>query len=821
MQDPVFRDASGVLSEPGDETYALLDARGVVIGWSRGAERLLGYTAGEVQGLRGVDLLITRSAFGHAVLRHRGGHGVEVALHARPMASTAGARQWLIQATEAEAWRRRELGEALIRGLFTESPFLIDVFDTQLRFIAQNDALRRGAGFANEEFVGRTMSEVAPPDLLDMAAFEARQRHVLETGEAMVQTEVRGMIRGDPDQQHVWSETILPLRSSSGELIALAHTVADVTERARARERLALVNDASTRIGTTLDVLNTARELVDVAVPEFADHAYVNLLAPLFGGEEPVVGPVGETVTLLRAAGSAVPGGPDAMVATGEVDPFASGPGSLFTRAMASGEPLLLTGEELIAELTAVAPQQAALVRSHGVDSWLLVPMSARGAVLGAAVFVRHARGHGFEPDDVLLAEEIAARAAVCIDNASRYTRERTAALALRRSLLPQRLPVLGAVQAVTRYLPAHGHAELGGAWYDVIPLSGARVALVVGDAQGHGLSAAVTMGRLRTAVRTLADLDLSPDELLSYMDDQIHRFVDEHGRDEQSRPHPGGAAGTTCAYAIFDPISRHFAVACAGHPPPVRAPVDGVPALVELPAGPPLGSGGSPFESAELTLNDGDVLMLYSHGLVAAPDRNVDLGLERLPEALSDVPLDPPSGAGQHGNGLDGACDAVIGRLLPVFPQHDVAVLLVRVHELAADRHVTWHLPAEPEVVGRARTLATGQLAAWGLTELEFATELVVSELVTNAIHYGTAPIHLRMIRDRELICEVSDGSSTSPHVRRAAETDEGGRGLFMVAQFARLWGTRYHARGKTIWAEQPFPAGYLEEADAAASSP
>lgn len=368
--------------------------------------------------------------------------------------------------------------------------------------------------------------------------------------------------------------------------------MADVTERARARERLALVNDASTRIGTTLDVLHTAQELVDVAVPEFADHAYVDLPAPALGGGEPLVGPVGEAVTLLRAATSSAPGIPvKAVVATGDPDPFTTGPGSLFTRAMASGEPLLLTGEELIAELAPVDPRQAERVRSYGVHSWLLVPMAARGAVLGAAVFVRHARAPGFEPDDVLLAEEITARAAVCIDNASRYTRERTAAVALRRSLLPQRLPVLGALEAVTRYLPAHGHAELGGAWYDVIPLSGARVALVVGDAQGHGLNAAVTMGRLRTAVRTLADLDLSPDELLSYMDDQIHRFVDEHDQDEFSSPRPGGAAGTTCVYAVFDPISQQCAVACAGHPPPVLARVGGEPAIVALPAGPPWAS--------------------------------------------------------------------------------------------------------------------------------------------------------------------------------------------------------------------------------------
>jgi PAS domain S-box-containing protein len=820
MHDPVFHDASGVLSEPDDDAYAVLDVHGVLLSWSPGAERLLGYTAQEVQGWRGTDLLHNRSdaaglvarcgldeviQLGQAVLRHRRGHGIEVALQARPLESTPGDRQWLIRVTNAEATRRQELGDALLRGLFTESPFLIDVFDRQLRFVAQNAAQRRTTGFVATEFTGRTMSEVAPPGLLDMAALEARQRQVLESGEAQIQTEVRGRTPDDPDREHVWSESILPLRSRSGEVIALAHAVADTTERARARERLALVNDASTRIGSTLDVLRTAQELIDVAVPQFADHAYVNLLDPVFGGEDPVAEPVGEAVPLRRAASSPPTGASaDPVVATGDVDPFASGVGSLFAGAMTSGEPLLLTGEQLATELAPVDPRRAALIHEHGVHSWLLVPMSARGAVLGAVVFIRCRRAHGFETDDVLLSEEIVARAAVCIDNARRYTRERTTALALQRSLLPQRMPVLGAVESVSRYLPASGHTVPGGAWFDVIPLSGARVALVVGDVKGHGLHSAVTMGRLRTAVRTLADLDLSPEEVLTHLDDQVSRFQDEHVEGLT-----GKAAGTTCVFAVFDPISRLCVVARAGHPPPALATADGKVEFLDLPGGPPLGLGGAPFESGKVTLTDRDLLVLYSDGLVKSRDQSIDVGIGRLREALSDAQLSPLAGLSRPGHGLDDVCDTVIGRLMPYRPHDDVALLAVRVRELDPDHHVTWELPPEPEVVGRARTLAARKLADWGLEELEFTTELVVSELVTNAIHYGTPPIQLRLIRDRNLICEVSDGSSTSPHVRRALDTDEGGRGLFMVAQVAQLWGTRHHDRGKTIWAEQPFPDG------------
>ncbi|MBT2542675.1 PAS domain-containing protein [Streptomyces sp. ISL-44] len=286
MDDATFHDASGVLSQPDDETYALLDAQGVLIGWSPRLQRLLGYPAQEMRARRGTDLLYTPAdaaalvgrcrpdaavELGQAVLRHRDGHAVEVTLLARPILSAAGERQWLIHARDSEATRRRELGDALLRGLFTESPFLIDIFDTRLRFVAQNDAERRTAGFARTNFIGRTMSEVAPPGLLDMEALEARQKHVLESGEALIQTEVRGRTPRDPDRERVWSESILPLKNHVGEVIALAHVVADVTDRARARERLTLVNDASIRIGSTLDVLTTSRELVEVAVPQFAD----------------------------------------------------------------------------------------------------------------------------------------------------------------------------------------------------------------------------------------------------------------------------------------------------------------------------------------------------------------------------------------------------------------------------------------------------------------------------------------------------------------------------------------------------------------------
>ncbi|OXY90329.1 hypothetical protein BEK98_35060 [Streptomyces diastatochromogenes] len=803
----MFHDALEDLPESGDEAYATVDARGVLTSWGSGAQRLLGHTAREVRGQYGADLLYTRAdatrlaerarvrrtaVLGQVVLRHRDGSPVEVGMWAHPLVTTSGEPYWLLQAESADAVRRKNLGRALLRGLFTESPFHIDVFDTDLRYVAQN--ARRLKGFRDQDFLGRPMWEVAPVGMLDMAAFEERQRKVLATGEALVATEVRARPPDDPDRQQVFSETIVPLRSESGEVIGLAHAVFEVTDRVRARERLALVNDASAKIGSRLDVLYTARELTDVAVPVFADHAYVNLLDPVLGGQEPVAGPIAEGTALRRAASSSVPEGPgEPVVATGDVDPFSSGTASLFSRALVSGEPLLLGGDQLGAELALVDPQRAALVHAYGVHSWLLVPMYARGAPLGTAVFLRFRGDHPFEADDVLLAQDLVARAAVCIDNARRYTRERTTALALQRSLLPQRMPVLGAVETASRYVPASGSTVLGGAWFDVIPLSGARVALVVGDVAGHGLHSAVTMGRLRTAVRTLADLDLPPEELLTHLDDQVNRFQDEHTEDWT-----GGAAGTRCLYAVFDPISRRCAVARAGHRPPARISADGQVEELDLPVGPPLGQGGAPFDCGEVTLHDDDLLVLCTGGPGDAWHPSTDTNLTWLREAL-------PDGQGTASASLDDICNALIRHLPPSPPQDDLALLVARVRALDPDRHIAWELPTDPEFVAEARKLAGRRLSEWGLEDLEFTTELIVSELVTNAIRYGSPPIMLRLIQDRSLICEVSDGSSTSPHIRRAVETDEGGRGLYMVAQFAQLWGTRYHARGKTIWAEQP----------------
>lgn len=562
-----------------------------------------------------------------------------------------------------------------------------------------------------------------------------------------------------------------------------------------ARERLKLLNEGSTRIGSTLDLGRTAQELADVVVPRLADFVSVNLLETLLSGDEPPPGPVTGAVLRRVAHRSVLEGTPEALVAVGEIAFYPEN--SPQARCLATGRSELhQVADPAISAWLAEDPARLAKSRAHGFHSWIEVPLIARGTTLGVVDFVRSRHPESFETDDLALAEELVARTAVCLDNARRFNRERTAALTLQRSLLPTRLPEQSAVEAAFRYLPADPRLGVGGDWFDVIPLSGARVALVVGDVVGHGIHASATMGRLRSAVQTLADVDLAPDELLTQLDDLVIRLAAESGTDAESAA--SGDVGATCLYAVYDPVSGRCSLARAGHPAPAVVRPDGTATVLELPAGPPLGLGGLPFEAVETELPEGSLLALYTDGLVESRQRGMDTGIEVLRQALT-----------APGLSLDTLCDKVVGTLLPDRPADDAALLLARVQRLDGGQVATWDVPADPAAVAGVRTDAVRRLSAWGLEEVAFVTELVVSELVTNAIRYGAAPIRLRLIRDRTLICEVTDGSNTAPHLRRARVFDEGGRGLLLVAQLTQRWGVRQTTSGKIIWCEQALPAG------------
>jgi serine phosphatase RsbU (regulator of sigma subunit) len=457
-------------------------------------------------------------------------------------------------------------------------------------------------------------------------------------------------------------------------------------------------------------------------------------------------------------------------------------------------------------------PTWAEQVRAFGIHSVLVAPVHARGVCLGVVTFARFRRSDPFDEEDVELTGKLLSRAGVCLDNARRFTRERRAALTLQRSLLPRGLAAGTVLDVASRYLPADAPLAVGGDWFDVIQLSGTRVALVVGDVVGHGRDAAVAMGRLRAAVRTLAGLDLPPDELLAHLDDLVIGLVEQEEADEVSTG--GGPAasvlGATCLYAVYDPVTRRCTMARAGHLPPAVVGPGGTVTFPDLPSGPPLGLGLLPFESAELELPDGALLALFTNGLLESRGGDLDSRLALLTDVLS-----------RSAPTLEDLCDNVLGALLTGPPSDDVALLVARSRGLDSGQVAEWEIARDAAEVAGSRKLVTRKLADWGLEELQFTTELMVSELVTNAVRYGGEPVRLRLIRQETLICEVSDGSSTSPHLRHARTTDEGGRGLFIIAQCARRWGTRYTTRGKTIWAEQELPDSWLTDSCASAAPP
>ncbi|WP_234435974.1 SpoIIE family protein phosphatase [Streptomyces sp. NRRL S-813] len=571
--------------------------------------------------------------------------------------------------------------------------------------------------------------------------------------------------------------TVVTLRDST-ELQALSGR-AEV-----ARERLKLLYDAGLGIGTTLDVTRTADELAQVAVPRFADFVTVDLADGVLRGEEP--GPTAAGVRRITVHGVR---DDHPLYEKGRLIDFL--PSTPQGRGFGTGRSELVTDLLTADGWYLQDPERAARMVDYGIHSLITAPILARGVVLGVVNFWRIKEHGPFDVEELSLAEELVARAAVSIDNARRYSREHAMAVTLQRSLLPRALPEQSAIEAGYRYLPAQ--SGVSGDWFDVIPLPGGRVALVVGDVVGHGLHAAATMGRLRTAVHNFSTLDLPPDELLSHLDDLVGRI----DQDEACPEAAAGVVGATCLYAIYDPVTRRCAMARAGHLAPVLVHPDGSATFPDLPFGPPLGLGGMPFRTAEVELEEGTQLVLYTDGLIEDRNRDLDEGMELLRVALAGHPDRPP----------EQSCQAVLESLLPPRPKDDVALLIARTRALPSDRIADWDVPADPAAVARIRDAASATLEEWGLGELAFGMELVLSELVTNALRYGSEPIHVRLIHDRTLICEVSDGSSTSPHLRYAATTEEGGRGLFLVSQMTERWGTRYTPQGKVIWAELALP--------------
>ncbi|MFJ9711458.1 PAS domain-containing protein [Streptomyces sp. NPDC101234] len=687
------------IREPSESAIAMLDDQGTVVGWTRAAERLVGYSAGDVVGRSASAVLphseeapttaefvdrcrARRGWSGTTTVRHRDGHGLDVSLRVSMLWGHGETVRWLVSVTdigEASA----ETTNGLVReSLLARVPMGIVVRDPQLRCTWVNDTMESHDGISRERRLGRRFTDVRPG--AEAETLESAMREVMRGGPAKVQDH-RTWLPSSPHREHAYAASVFCLQDADGQVLGVCVISVDLTESRRARDRLAILSEGSTRLGSSLDVMRTSQELADLAVPLLADYVAVDLEQSVPFGEGPPVhiGSTGQRLPVFRRAGLASihHGVPESPWAHGEVVPWP--PDSPVTDVLCTGmphlEPILDTAPGTWIDQD---PARARKIHENGIHSMMLIPIRARRVLLGMVLLVRTSDPGPFQEIDVLLAEELVSRAALALDNARQYAREHTAALALQRNLLPHRLKGGAAVETASRYLPADLDHGIGGDWFDVIPLSGARVALVVGDVVGHGINAAATKGSL---------------------------------------------------------------------------------------------------------------LGLYTDGLIETRDHDIDVGMHRLGTALA-----------QPGRSLEDVCSRAMETLPGQAPSDDATLLLVRTRTISPDQVASWTLPSDQTAARSARCMAARQLDEWDLGDLEDATKLIVSELVTNAVRHGNGRITLRLIRHQVLTCEVFDTSACSPRPRSARTSDENGRGLFLVAQVSRRWGFRSVAGGKVVWAEE-----------------
>ncbi|MFB7336172.1 SpoIIE family protein phosphatase [Streptomyces adustus] len=654
----------------------VLDSDGRIVLWSPQAEELYGYSSQEALGRYAVHVLVHeehwdwviktfadvmetgQSWAGTFPIRCKDGSTRQVELRNMRLLSDEGEYYALGLGADSPTLRELERDVALSTRLISQSPVGVAIFDPDLRYVSVNPALERMHGVPAAKHLGRHYREIMSSPAFEKT--EAALKQVLHTGTPLVEeATVVGRTPADPGHDHAWTISMYRLEDSVGHVLGVAELVVDVTERHRSakeagetRRRLALIADGSARIGTTLEVGQTARELADVTVPEFADVVAVDLLESMLDEHRPASrdGPAFFRALAVKAAyptDAFLAADPPGRITRYEADRLA-------TQCVRGGRPLLIRHADG-ADLARIARDEdaAVLLARAGVHTYMAVPLIARGATLGFLGLIRARDPRPFDEDDLAIATELASRAAVCIDNARTHQSVRNAAETLQRSLLPDHPPHLPGLRVASRYLPALAAYEVGGDWYDVLPLAGERTALVVGDVMGSGIHAAAAMGRLRTATAAFTELDLDPAQVLQHLDtitSRLEQYI------------------ATCVYAVYDPHRAELRIANAGHMPPVVVRKGSEPQLLELPTGTPLGVGGVPFESTVLHFAPDDELVLYTDGLVESRHEHLDERLEAL-LALLDAPDRP----------LEEVCDRLLGSLRNPQDHDDVALLVAR----------------------------------------------------------------------------------------------------------------------------------------------
>ncbi|MFG2575007.1 SpoIIE family protein phosphatase [Streptomyces sp. NPDC048481] len=800
----------------------VVDREGLVSHWSAGARRLFGVAKDEAIGQPAIDLLPVSGAlpdpdddfadfaddpYGEYTAADGVGPGLDSSLGRGLGYPAAGRARLTVPAPDAGHARADVLWWAYpLVGPGTERLLVLAADATALRpeEPANPSAVERIApGFAlhtdfpGAEDLARKLPEILPSMSVGESARIVAQ--VLELGYPVMEFSQNDRVPVTPD----WGVARRVERRArqaraaraAAEGLPIPQDPADEgedLEHAAVRERLEFLNEVSGRIGTSLDLSRTIVEVSRAVVPRFTDVAGTYLREQVVAGEGFPRG-VPDTTTLWHRVAlehTDEPGRWDDVVPVGEAMPFPAH--TPFFQCMTTGEPVLVPRiSEQLGHAIASQFEKRDIRPLITGRSMLVVPLKARDVVLGFMILLRHPERAVFNDMDRVTGAELAARAGLVLDNARMYTHQESVAETLQDSMLPHIPPRRTGCDLATRYLPGTLLGRVGGDWFDSVKLPGARTALVVGDVMGHGLNSAAMMGQLRTAVQTLAALDLPPAQLLRNLDDLAQRLGDTYL--------------ATCLYAVYDPIAGELTLANAGHIPPVlvRA-ADGRSELLDLPTGAPVGVGGVPFEAVRVRVEPGDRLVMCTDGLVEMRGEDIGVGLAALCES-----------AAHPAASMDDACDTIVRALAAAFSRaghgdrkDDVALLMARLGGIEPADVAELLLAPDPAEVARARAAVRERLHGWGLDALADTAALMVSELVTNAVRHSRGrPAGLRLVRGDTLLCEVEDDDHELPDLLSAGPGDESGRGLRVVSALAREWGASRTADGKSVWFELALP--------------
>ncbi|WP_367319887.1 SpoIIE family protein phosphatase [Streptomyces sp. HUAS ZL42] len=784
----------------------VVDRDGLVSHWSRGARRLFGVPKEEAVGRCALDLLPVSGAlpedeyttpYGAYAAYDGLGPGLESSLDGRLSYPAAGRARitaagsdrvdvlWWAYPLVGPGPERLLVLAADAGGLREDGP----EEDAAVERIAPGFALH--TDFPGAQELARRLPEILPSMSVGESARIVAQ--ILELGYPVLEFSQNDRVPVTPDWGVARRTERKARRERAGRAAAeglpvpeeLADEGEDL-EYVAVRERLEFLNEVSGKIGTSLDLARTIIEVSKAVVPRFTDVAGTYLREQVVAGEGFPDG-VPDTTTMWHRVAvehTDEPGRWDDVVPVGEAMPFPAH--TPFFQCMTTGEPVLVPRiSEQMGHAIASQFEKRDIRPLITGRSMLVVPLKARTVVLGFMILLRHPERAEFNDMDRVTGAELAARAGLVLDNARMYTYQESVAETLQDSMLPHIPPRMAGCDIATRYLPGTLLGRVGGDWFDSVKLPGARTALVVGDVMGHGLNSAAMMGQLRTAVQTMAALDLPPAQLLRNLDDLAQRLGDTYL--------------ATCLYAVYDPIAGELHIANAGHIPPVLVRADdGRSELLELPTGAPIGVGGVPFEAVRVRVEPGDRLVMCTDGLVEVRGEDIGVGLATLCES-----------AAHPAASMDDACDTIIRALnTRGGRKDDVALLMARLNGIEPDDVAEWRFSLGPAGVGRARAAVREQLYDWGLARLADSAELMVSELVTNAVrHSHSRPVELRLVRGDTLLCEVDDDDHDLPTLLSAGPTDEFGRGLRVVSTLAREWGTSRTGAGKTVWFELTLP--------------